>query len=267
MTKFQAILLFVVLAAAWGIVFIFGISPAKKKQAESERWQESGRPVRLANGEIAPFDPAFQWLSPLELASLPEVSRVEFPMGTENGALIYDAQPFWEKNESFSGKHHLGNDLNGIGGENTDKGDPVFAMADGRVVYAATPSPGWGGMVILAHALPAENPGSPREVIQSVYAHLDTLLVAVGLPVKRGQKIGTVGDAGGRYFAHLHLELRKTDTVYPSVGYHPSSPLNRLHAFDWLKSQRSKISPKSLYSAPVQPAESIEISRPPKSTP
>ena len=55
-------------------------------------------------------DFAFQIPSPLELAALPTATRFDFPIGSEHGALTYNAQPFTEN-------RHLGDDLNGIGGE------------------------------------------------------------------------------------------------------------------------------------------------------
>ena len=75
------------------------------------------------------LDPAFQIPSPFELASLPLATRFDFPLGSEHGALAYNAQRFTEN-------HHLGDDLNGIGGENSDLGDPIYAVADGRVLLA-----------------------------------------------------------------------------------------------------------------------------------
>jgi hypothetical protein len=64
--------------------------------------------------------------SPLELASLPTAARFDFPFGSENAAMSCNAQHFTEN-------HHLGDDLNGIDGENSDLGDPIYAIADGRV--------------------------------------------------------------------------------------------------------------------------------------
>jgi hypothetical protein len=58
-----------------------------------------------------PFDAAFVCLSPLEVATLPLAARFDPPLGGENGALTYDAQPFLTT-------RHLGDDLNGIGGWN-----------------------------------------------------------------------------------------------------------------------------------------------------
>jgi murein DD-endopeptidase MepM/ murein hydrolase activator NlpD len=45
--------------------------------------------------------------------------------------------------------------------------------------------------------------------IDSLYGHLNTMLVHRGQAVARGQKIATMGNAHGLYDAHLHLEVRK----------------------------------------------------------
>jgi murein DD-endopeptidase MepM/ murein hydrolase activator NlpD len=37
--------------------------------------------------------------------------------------------------------------------------------------------------------------------------------------VQRGQQIATVGTAGGRYFAHLHFEMREFITPFIGPGY------------------------------------------------
>src|SRR5215211_6684376 len=87
-------------------------------------------------------DPAFRLPSPRQLASLPTAQRFDFPIGSEGGALTYNAQPFTEN-------RHLGDDLNGIGGENSDLGDQVYAIADGRVWWAGEGGPGWGNVLIL----------------------------------------------------------------------------------------------------------------------
>src|SRR6202023_1644205 len=90
-------------------------------------------------------DLAFRIPSPLELVSLSAAARFDFPLGSENAAMSYNAQHFTEN-------HHLGEDLNGIGGENSDLGDPIYAIADGRVLLAREGGPGWGNVVILLHA-------------------------------------------------------------------------------------------------------------------
>src|SRR4051812_30604328 len=103
-------------------------------------WPELTRPKHL--------DLGFQLPQPLELAAIPTATRFDFPLGSENGAMAYNAQRFTEN-------RHLGDDLNGIGGENSDLGDPIYAVADGRVLLAREGGPGWGNVIIVfaAHIL------------------------------------------------------------------------------------------------------------------
>jgi hypothetical protein len=162
---------------------------------------ELSRPARVA--------PAFQIPSPFDLASLPTAARFDFPLGSENGAMSYNAQRFTEN-------HHLGDDLNGIGGENSDLGDPIYAVADGRVLLARDGGPGWGNVIIVLHAY-VDN--GRRKYVQSYYAHVETMLVRVGEEVRRGQRIATVGTANGHYFAHLHFEMREFTTPFIGPGY------------------------------------------------
>jgi hypothetical protein len=154
-------------------------------------------------------DPAFRIPSPLELESIPTAAHFDFPLGNENGAMAYNAQHFTENK-------HLGDDLNGIGGENSDLGDPIYAIADGRVLLTRDGGAGWGNIVILLHAY-LEN--GQRKYVQSYYGHVQAMLVRPGEIVKRGQQIATVGTANGRYFAHLHFEMREFLTPFIGAGY------------------------------------------------
>jgi murein DD-endopeptidase MepM/ murein hydrolase activator NlpD len=153
--------------------------------------------------------PAFQLASPILLAELPTSGRFDFPIGTENGAFAYNAQPFTDN-------RHLGDDLNGIGGENSDQGDPVFAVADGRVIFAEEAGPGWGNVIIVLHAY-KEN--GARKFVQSYYGHVETIMVERKQAVRRGQQIATIGTADGRYWAHLHFEMREFQTPFIGPGY------------------------------------------------
>jgi murein DD-endopeptidase MepM/ murein hydrolase activator NlpD len=187
------------LAFALSIVAVFVISCVGT--VLFELWPELTRPNRV--------DPAFQLPLPLDLASLPTAARFDFPLGSENGAMSYNAQPFTQN-------RHLGDDLNGIGGENSDLGDPIYAIADGRVLLARDGGPGWGNIVIVLHPH-LEN--GERRYVQSYYAHVETMLVHAGDEVHRGQQIATVGTAGGRYLAHLHFEMREFTTPFIGPGY------------------------------------------------
>ena len=155
------------------------------------------------------ISPTFQIASPLLLAGLPTAARFDFPIGSENGAFAYNAQRFTEN-------RHLGDDLNGIGGENSDLGDPVFAVADGEVIFAGEAGPGWGNVIIVLHA---HEENGARKFVQSYYGHVETILVAPKQKVHRGEQIATIGTAGGRYWAHLHFEMREFTTPFIGLGY------------------------------------------------
>lgn len=185
---------------------------------------------QLRQRAMSPLDPAFLRLSPLEIAGLPLATRFDQPLGSEHGALTYNAQP-------FRLNRHLGDDLNGIGGMNSDLGDPVYAAGSGRVVYAGVPGPGWGKMIILAHRVPDLVDPKKIHIIQTVYAHLDQMSVKHSQLVQRGDQIGSVGTAGGQYLAHLHFEVREGPYVNPSVGY-ADAPLNRLKPEQFLLEHR-----------------------------
>lgn len=165
-------------------------------------------------------DMRFHFLSAWQANQVPTADRMDTPMGSENGALTYNAQKFWEMNEKRGGRH-TGDDLNGIGGMNTDLGDPVYAAGDGLVIYAGEPSPGWGNIVVLAHRDPKGKP------VHTMYAHLHEIKTTLNTLVARGAVIGTVGTGNGYYPAHLHLELRSSDGVDIGAGY-VAQPLNRL---------------------------------------
>ena len=102
---------------------------------------------------------------------------------------------------------HLGEDWNGNGGGDTDLGDPVYAIADGVVVFSDDYKRRWGNVVIIRHAYREKN-GS-TVYVDSLYGHLDKRQVRMYQVVKRGQQIGTIGNCYGVYAAHLHLEIRK----------------------------------------------------------
>jgi murein DD-endopeptidase MepM/ murein hydrolase activator NlpD len=126
----------------------------------------------------------------------------DFPVGPPDADGYYDAQP-------FGTNLHLGSDYNGNGGGDSDLGDPVHAVARGKVVLAEDLGGGWGNVVRIVHACET----GPME---SLYAHLDALHVAPGMWIDRGMTLGTIGTAHGQYLAHLHFELR--DVVGLPVG-------------------------------------------------
>lgn len=122
----------------------------------------------------------------------------DLPVGKPNGEGYYMSRGFLS--------YHPGEDWNGVRGGNTDLGDPVYAIGNGYVTFAHDARMGWGNVVILRHAYVDRG---KLQTIDSMYAHLDTILVRKGQQVTRGQKIGTIGTNRGMYTAHLHYEIRK----------------------------------------------------------
>ena len=218
--KRPALFLFILIAAGLVVGLTLHLSQRKIDLADFQLHSPQGAYRPLSMPENGAPDFRFHEFSPWQSLTTPVVDRLDEPMGSENGALVYNAQPFWEMNEARGG-HHTGDDLNGIGGMNTDLGDPVFAAAEGLVVYSGIPSPGWGPVLILAHRL------ADGRYFQTMYAHLHQIDVALGSLVGRGQKIATVGTAEGRYPAHLHYEIRTGHGIDIGAGYH-AHPLNRV---------------------------------------
>lgn len=139
--------------------------------------------------------------------AVPAATCLRLPVGDPPGEGYYVAQGVG------GARLHLGEDWNGVGGGNTDLGDPVFTMGPGTVVSAGEGGPGWGLVVRVVHVLPD---GSRWE---SVYAHLQRMDVQVGQVLSDRAAIGTIGNAGGAYLAHLHLELRDRPGLPLGAGY------------------------------------------------
>jgi hypothetical protein len=134
-----------------------------------------------------------------ETSSVRAADGFGLPVGLENGKRYYKAR-------GFRPNGHLGEDWNGVGGGDTDLGDPVHATANGLVVYARDFRAGWGNVVIIRHAY---QEGSETRYVDSLYGHLDRIGVREGQRVGRGDRVGTIGTGHGRYPAHLHFEIRK----------------------------------------------------------
>jgi murein DD-endopeptidase MepM/ murein hydrolase activator NlpD len=85
-------------------------------------------------------------------------------------------------------------------------GTPVRAAENGVVVYAGNELRGFGNMLLIRHA----------DGFVTAYAHNESLLVARGDTVERGQIIARVGSSGSVDSPQLHFEIRVgTDAVDP----------------------------------------------------
>ncbi|MGH8539538.1 MAG: M23 family metallopeptidase, partial [Stenotrophobium sp.] len=95
------------------------------------------------------------------------------------------------------GKLHKGIDIA------ADTGEPVYAVADGVVIYADNKMRGYGNVVVIRH----------DENMTSLYAHNSALKVHTGDVVKQGDLISLLGSTGHSTGPHTHFEIR--DGVTP----------------------------------------------------
>jgi murein DD-endopeptidase MepM/ murein hydrolase activator NlpD len=99
---------------------------------------------------------------------------------------------FGRRRDPFTGRpgFHQGIDIS------TDRGQPVYATADGTVASAGRAGE-YGNLVVLSHAFG----------LSTRYGHLSRFNVGVGQPIKRGDIIGYVGSTGRSTGSHLHYEI------------------------------------------------------------
>lgn len=96
----------------------------------------------------------------------------------------------------------------------------IYAIADGKVVWAKTMS-GKGLTVIIQHEAPVAIP-QKKKIFFSSYSHLkaNSLPIAAGSTVKKGDKIGVMGNTEAKS-VRLHLEIHidsYTDSASKGVG-------------------------------------------------
>lgn len=93
---------------------------------------------------------------------------------------------------TYSSNRHKGIDIAG------KRGDPVRAVAGGKVVYAGTGVTGYGSLLIIKH----------NDTYLSAYGHNERLLVSENMNIQAGQQIATMGSSGTDT-VKLHFELRR----------------------------------------------------------
>lgn len=131
---------------------------------------------------------------------VPLANGFDLPVGKPDAAGYYVFRGYYPGG-------HLGEDWNGSGGGDSDLGDPVYSMGAGVVVFSEDYLRGWGNVVIVRHAYLDET--GRVALADSLYGHLDRRMVNKYQLVQRGQQLGTIGTAHGKYAAHLHFEVRK----------------------------------------------------------
>ena len=143
------------------------------------------------------------------LPSLPIADEFDTPLRPPDGAGVVNSLPYLE------GGQHLGEDWTTAQGD-AALGEPVYSVADGWVSVAYDFANAWGKVVFICYRLPDTRYPPYVEVM---YSQLQSIDVASGQFVKRGQKIGTVGNANGIYTAHLHWEVRTAAGLGLGLGF------------------------------------------------
>ncbi len=78
-----------------------------------------------------------------------------------------------------------------------DRGEPIRAVYDGRILYARW-FKGYGNMIIIDHG----------NNYYTIYAHAQELFASQGDTVEMGEVVATVGDSGSMIGPSLHFEVR-----------------------------------------------------------
>lgn len=110
-----------------------------------------------------------------------------------SGGFVWPAgNNFLSGNDYWSG--HLGIDIAGA------EGSPVYASDSGVVTLASGGwNGGYGNVIMIDHG----------NGYATVYAHLNSINVGVCQSVGAGQTIGSIGNTGNSFGAHLHFEVRE----------------------------------------------------------
>jgi len=154
---------------------------------------EPAAPIAPAD-PIAPVSPGYP--QPINYTVSANTTAFIAPLSTQDiTARFGDSGSLWPKT-------HHGIDYK------APLGTPIFASATGVVKKAAADGK-YGNTVIIAH----------DDGYQSVYAHMNDIIVSTGQQLRLGQQIGTVGSTGQSTGPHLHFEIRKNGQVIDPLIY------------------------------------------------
>ncbi|MEM6581121.1 MAG: peptidoglycan DD-metalloendopeptidase family protein, partial [Pseudomonadota bacterium] len=194
-------------------------SPVYQNGAKSGAQQARSVSPQIATANTKPNPPTTQAAKPLESRAAETKSTDTRPTETKQVAVVAKPAPVtgtgtiskptrtptpgarvsswrWPSQGTVTRRYsagiHKGIDIGGV------RGDPIFAVADGTVVYAGTGIVGFGELLIVKH----------NETYLSAYGHNSRLLVGEGEVVGAGQTIAEKGSTGTDT-VKLHFEIRK----------------------------------------------------------
>lgn len=165
----------------------------------------------------------------------------DFPVGKPNADGYYKAR-------GYTANYHLGEDWDGVRGGDSDLGDPIQCIGEGVVVFARDVHRGWGNVIIVRHSFREDG---EIKTIDSLYGHLDKMLVRTGDTVRRGQKLGTMGTAHGIYDAHLHFEIRKNLEIGMSRAAFAQDLSNYCDPTKFISSHRHLHATNAMYAVAI----------------
>lgn len=105
-------------------------------------------------------------------------------------------------------KNHAGIDIGG------STGNPVYAAADGVIIYSQYNTGGYGNLVMIDHGINSEG-----VKIVTLYGHGNKLLRNVGESVKQGELIMEMGSTGNSTGPHVHFEVRENGVAVDPKKY------------------------------------------------
>jgi len=145
--------------------------------------------------------PFTSWTAPAQLVYLNPDIRV-WGVGvctgitlvqTGYGTFVFPAVNHWLSGTDYRPDvNHMAVDFGGT------LGSAIYAVDAGTVIYAGWNDYGYGFMIMLDHG----------NGWQTLYAHLDSVLVGCGQNVGQGDMIGLMGSTGNSTGPHLHFEMR-----------------------------------------------------------
>ena len=124
----------------------------------------------------------------------------------------YITSPFGTRLHPIYGimKLHKGIDIGG----GVQVGDPIYAAADGVIIYSNYNDGGYGNMVMIDHGT-----DSNGVKIITLYGHGNKLLKNVGDVVKKGDIIMELGSTGNSTGPHVHFEVRENGVAVDPKKY------------------------------------------------
>ena len=131
----------------------------------------------------------------------------DFPIRQGSGSMIWPVSgPITGSfGEARPGHMHAGIDIA------APSGTPIHAADDGRVVLmqGVGASGGYGNYTCVQHSAS----------LSTCYAHQSSFATSLGASVDKGQVIGSVGNTGNSFGAHLHFEVRVNGSPVNPMGY------------------------------------------------